>query len=659
MFLLFFCFNIFSQVVSSGNNAKAEDFLREFNLRGSVEKNKFEVADWRYATNVSSKEAIASLEAASLKYNAFLEEARLNASEFASLGELSEDFQRQLKLIRLSWTLSDPQDKKIKMRQIYSTTRVYDPETRMNLSLSPDLTNTMSNTYNAYSTLNLAWQGWRDAVGPEIKPLFEEYVELVNQRARENDFSNYGTFLRELHEVRNLPELVKTLWEDLEPFYKELHAYVRSKLSDHFPQSRGDSAIPAHVLGSMWADSWVGTYPLVKPYKRKPGLDATLPMREKNYTIEDMFRVAESFFVSLGFGELPGKFQERSMIRKPEGRDVECHSSAWDMFTQGSGKDVRIQQCTEVTQDWLVTTHREMAHVYYYMSFWDQPFIYRDSVDPAFYQAVGDMMSLFASKPQYLADVGLLKNYVHDDEGTEINALMKMALDNIAFLPFGYLMDQWRWGVFEGKIKPSEYNTEWWKLRTKYQGIKPPITRTEKDFDPGANYLIANDAKYVRSVLSKVLQFQFHKAACKAADFEGPLHQCSIYKSAAAGKKIRKMLQLGNSKPWSDTLKTLIDKRTVDARPMKEYFWPLYLWLRNERCTSKYKIGWPENQGPDGDPCVVPTTLPDTEVTMTPQDKKANSKAHGQCTGTAEKLIMTVFAALLCLNFQVNLVKSF
>ena len=342
MFLLFFCFNIFSQVVSSGNNAKAEDFLREFNLRGSVEKNKFEVADWRYATNVSSKEAIASLEAASLKYNAFLGEARLNASEFASLGELSEDFQRQLKLIRLSWTLSDPQGKKIKMRQIYSTTRVYDPETRMNLSLSPDLTNTMSNTYNAYSTLNLAWQGWRDAVGPEIKPLFEEYVELVNQRARENDFSNYGTFSRELHEVRNLPELVKTLWEDLEPFYKELHAYVRSKLSDHFPQSRGDSAIPAHVLGSMWADSWVGTYPLVKPYKRKPGLDATLPMREKNYTIEDMFRVAESFFVSLGFGELPRKFQERSMIRKPEGRDVECHSSAWDMFTQGSGKDVRL-----------------------------------------------------------------------------------------------------------------------------------------------------------------------------------------------------------------------------------------------------------------------------------------------------------------------------
>ncbi|KAJ7377735.1 hypothetical protein OS493_026871 [Desmophyllum pertusum] len=312
----------------------------------------------------------------------------------------------------------------------------------------------------------------------------------------------------------------------------------------------------------MWSQSWVNIYPLVEPYKGKSSLDVTKTMQDKNYTVEDMFQITESFFLSLGMEKLPEKFMEKSMIRKPEGREVECHAFANDMYvkTKDGGKDVRIRQCTEVTQSWLVTTHHEMGHIYYYLLFWDKPYIFRDSANPGFHEAVGDTMSLSVLHLNILFRLVCLTKYAHDKE-VDINALMKLALDDIAFLPFG-------------KIKPDAYNAEWWKLRTRYQGIKPPVERSEKDFDPGAKYHIPHDYQYIKYFISRVLQFQFHKAACKAAGFEGPLHQCSIYKSSDAGKKIREMLELGRSKPWPEALEKLTNQRTMDVGPLKEYYWP-------------------------------------------------------------------------------------
>jgi len=256
---------------------------------------------------------------------------------------------------------------------------------------------------------------------------------------------------------------------------------------------------------------------------------------------------------------------------------------------------------------------------------------------------VGDTLSLSVSTPQHLVKIGLLNNYVEDEEA-DLNSLMKMALEKVAFLPFGYLIDQWRWNVFDGKIKPSEYNNEWWRLRTRYQGIKPPVVRSENDFDPGAKFHIPNDVPYIRYFVSHVLQFQFHKAACKLAGFEGPLHQCSIYKSTEAGRKISEMLELGKSKPWPEALEKLTNRRTMDVGPMKEYFWPLYLWLRAQRCALNYTIGWPENPGPVYDPCVIPTTLPDTDSPTTQPIKGA---AHAWSLNTAGTLIIALLFVLV------------
>ena len=348
MFLLALCLTGLAQIVSAETNVKVREFLSEFNRRAPIEKNKRELAVWKYINNVTSDEAIAEKKTASLKFSRFLEEEHENARKFGSLENLPEDLQRQIKLIRVSGSLKDIQkrerfeDIKIEMGTIYSATRVYDLKTGRNLSLSPDLTKIMASS-RQYDRLKFAWQNWRDAVGPKLRPLYKEYVELANEGAKDNNFSDYGAFWRESYEVDNLPELVRTLWRDLEPFYKELHAYVRFQLAKHFPQVQEKYAIPAHLLGNMWAQSWVEIYPLVEPYNNRSSLDVTKTMEAKNKTVEDMFGLTESFFRSLGMEKLPKKFLERSMIRKPEGRVVGCHASAWDMYskTADGEKDVR------------------------------------------------------------------------------------------------------------------------------------------------------------------------------------------------------------------------------------------------------------------------------------------------------------------------------
>ena len=348
MFLLKLCLISLTHVVLAETNSKAVEFTTEFNNRALLERNKLEIASWRYSCNVSSAEAAEEKKAVTLAFEEFLEQERRKAKEFINNEELSEDLQRQIKLIRVSATLNNLQKRrrlteiKIQMQKIYSASQVYDYATKKNLSLSPDLTNIMANS-SRYATLLYAWLDWRNTVGPKLRPLFEEYVNLTNEGARDNGYTNYGAFWRAPYEVKNLPGLVKSLWKDLEPFYQELHAYVRSQLARSYPHVRENDAIPAHLLGNMWAQNWVAIYPLVEPYKDRSSLDVTQSMRKKNFKVEDMFNLTEKFFLSLGMEKLPKTFLQMSMFRKPKGRDVECHPSAYDMYskTEDGEKDVR------------------------------------------------------------------------------------------------------------------------------------------------------------------------------------------------------------------------------------------------------------------------------------------------------------------------------
>ncbi|PIK47773.1 putative angiotensin-converting enzyme isoform X4 [Apostichopus japonicus] len=345
--------------------------------------------------------------------------------------------------------------------------------------------------------------------------------------------------------------------------------------------------IGAAANGNMWAQSWSGLLDLVEPFPGKPSVDITPNLVSKGYTPLQMFQVSDEFFKSLGLIEMPEEFWNKSLIEKPtDGRTVVCHASAWDFLNQ---VDFRIKQCTDLTMDDFITIHHEMGHVEYFLQYKDQPVVYRDGANPGFHEAVGDVLALSVSTPVHLQAVDLLDEIAEDDEA-DINYLMSVALDKIAFLPFGYLMDLWRWDIFDGTTLPENYNRDWWKLRLDYQGIIPPTTRTETDFDPAAKYHIPADVPYIRYFISFVIQFQFHKSLCDAAGRTGPLYKCDIYESMEAGKLLGDMLKTGSSKPWPDAMEAITGQREMSALPLVEYFQPLIDWLEVEN--QGETLGW-------------------------------------------------------------------
>ncbi|MGH8308795.1 MAG: M2 family metallopeptidase, partial [Steroidobacteraceae bacterium] len=342
------------------------------------------------------------------------------------------------------------------------------------------------------------------------------------------------------------------------------------------------------LLGNMWAQQWNKIYDdILKPYPRASIESADRELQRQKWDAVRMARSAESFYTSIGFPQLPGTFWERSMLVKPRDREVLCHASAWDMEVPGED-DVRIKMCTKPTEEDLMTIYHELGHVYYYLWYRDLPYLFQDGAHDGFHEAVGDAVNLSVT-PAYLNRIGLVSPVKPSPEAI-INQQMKMAVDKIAFLPFGKLIDEWRWRVFSGEVKPESYNTAWWELRRKYQGVAPPVERTEKDFDPGAKYHIPGNTPYTRYFLSFILQFQFHKALCDAAGHKGPLHECSIFDNKEAGRRFGEMLALGQSQPWPDTFEKLTGTRQMDASAIIDYFQPLMGWLKEQNADQQ--CGW-------------------------------------------------------------------
>ena len=378
------------------------------------------------------------------------------------------------------------------------------------------------------------------------------------------------------------------LWSQVKPLYDQMHCYARGRLQKKYGADKvaARKPIPAHLLGNMWAQQWNKIYgDILKPYPNASIETADRGLRENHWDAERMTRSAENFYTSVGFPALPGGFWKRSMLTRPRDREVVCHPSAWDM---NNGDDVRVKMCMQPNEEDLYTIYHELGHVYYYLSYRDQPSIFRAGAHDGFHEAIGDTVNLSVT-PGYLNRIGLVSAVKPSNEAI-VNQQMKMAADKIAFLPFGKLIDQWRWKVFSGEIKPEDYNKAWWALRKQYQGVAPPVARSEADFDPGAKYHVPANVSYTRYFLSFILQFQFHKALCKAAGFKGPLHECSVYGNTAAGKRFAEMLQRGASEPWQDSMQKLTGTRQMDAAAIIEYFGPLMTWLKREN--RGQQCGW-------------------------------------------------------------------
>jgi peptidyl-dipeptidase A len=442
--------------------------------------------------------------------------------------------------------------------------------------------------------LKQVWKAWR-AVGAPMRQKYTRFIELQNKGAQELGFKDMGAMWRSKYDMppEQFSAEVERLWNQVRPFYESLHAYVRTRLIAQYGNQAAtkDGLIRADLLGNPWAQDWSNIYPVISKSSTGPGYDLTAILKQKRIDELGMVRYGENFFKSLGFAPLPQTFWERSLFIKPRDREVVCHASAWDIDAKD---DLRLKMCIQIRAEDFVTVHHELGHNFYQRAYNQQPFLFQDGANDGFHEAIGDTIALSIT-PDYLHQAGLLPTVPQSDD---IALLLGRALDKVAFLPFGLMIDQWRWKVMDGTLKPEDYNKGWWELREKYQGVVPPIARTETDFDPGAKYHVPANVPYTRYFLADILQFQFYRALCKEAGCTGPLHRCSFYNNKQAGEKFNAMLQMGQSKPWPEALKALTGETKMDAGAILEYFAPLKKWLDEQNAATGAQTGWKEPADP-------------------------------------------------------------
>ena len=549
-------------------------------------------ADWVKATYITEDTEALSAKADERAINATVELAK-QSTRFDRL-KLPDDLARKMKLLKVSLTLATPSDPKesaeltqiaSSMEGTYGKGKWCPPGKGKCLDIE-DIGRVMANSRDP-NELRDAWVGWH-AISRPMRKDYTRYVDLANKGARELGFKDDGAMWRSKYDMPpdEFAQELDRLWEQVRPLYVALHAYVRNRLREKYGSEvvPANGPIPVYLLGNLWAQEWENIYPLVAPQNASQGYDLTEILRNRNIDARQMVRYGERFFTSLGFDPLPETFWQRSLFVKPQDRDVVCHASAWDVDFVN---DLRVKMCIDITGEYFATIHHELGHNFYQRAYDQQPFLFRDSANDGFHEAVGDTIALSVT-PEYLVRIGLLDKA--PDTSGDIGFLLNKALEKVAFLPFGLLIDQWRWKVFSGEIPPEKYNQTWWDLKLRYQGVAPPAGRSEEDFDPGAKYHVAANVPYMRYFLADILQFQFHRALAQAAGCREPLYRCSIYGNKEAGKRLNAMLRMGLSRPWPDALEALTGQRQMDATAIRDYFAPLEKWL-DEQNKGK-PVGW-------------------------------------------------------------------
>jgi peptidyl-dipeptidase A len=552
-------------------------------------------AGWIYSTNITR-----DTEDLNARTNELLIDATKRLAKEAAkydTAQVSADERRQLNLLKLSLELVTPADSKeaeevTKLASGLEATYgkgkwCKDPQKPATCADIEKITDILAKSRNE-PEIREAWEGWHTISIPMRKD-YTRFVELANKGAKELGFADTGAMWRLKYDMPAdaFTTEVDRLWAQVRPLYLSLHAYVRMKLHQKYGNAvPADGPIPAHLLGNIWAQEWGNILDLVSAGSADAGYSLTRTLEQRKTSPVDMVKMGERFYTSLGFAPLPNTFWERSLFVKPKDREVVCHASAWDI---DYADDIRIKMCIDATEEDFSTIHHELGHNFYQRAYKDLPVLFRDSANQAFHEAIGDTIALSVT-PEYLVKIGLLDKA--PDASRDIGLLLSRALDKVAFLPFGLVIDQWRWDVFSGKVGPSDYNKAWWERRLKYQGIAPSSPRGEEFFDPGAKYHVPANYSYTRYFLAHILQFQFHRELSKIAGCTTPLHRCSIYDSKAAGAKLEAMLKMGTSKPWPDALEAMTGSRQMDATAIIDYFAPLKTWLDEQVANGKAKSGW-------------------------------------------------------------------
>jgi peptidyl-dipeptidase A len=571
----------------------AKQFIDDVNktlLRLSLESSQ---ADWVANTYITDDTQALTARAGQV----YIDTAARYAKEAVKFDKVDvpPDVRRQLNLLKVSLVMVNPTDPKegeeltkitAGLNATYGKGKWCEDPAKKDKCLNiDDITKIMAENRDE-KRLRQVWEGWQ-TVAPPMKKDYARFVELSNKGAKEMGFADSGALWRAKYDMPP-DEFIKELdrlWEQMRPLYLSLHAYVRMKLHEKYGDVvPANGPIPAHLLGNIWAQDWSNIYPLVKPANADAGYSLTDILKSRNTNAKDMVHYGERFYTSLGFAPLPPTFWERSQFTRPRDREVVCHASAWDI---DQVEDLRIKMCIEPTAEDFNTIHHELGHNFYQRAYDQLPYLFRDSANDGFHEAIGDTIALSVT-PEYLVKIGLLDKA--PDASRDIGLLMSRALEKVAFIPFGLLIDQWRWKVFSGEVKPENYNKAWWDLRLKYQGIAPVTVRGEEFFDPGAKFHVPANVPYTRYFLADILQFQFHRALAKTAGCTTALHRCSIYTSKEAGQRLNAMLSMGLSRPWQDALEAIAGSKQMDATAIIDYFAPLKTWLDEQ--TKGKPVGW-------------------------------------------------------------------
>ena len=527
-----------------------------------------------------------------------LERSR-EAASFDGL-DTSKENQRMLNILKSSFVMPPPLDEELASELSEITTSLeamygsgeycFDDEECYDLEAFESI---IDNSRDPKELLR-AWEGWHE-IGKPMKPMYMRMVDIGNQGSVDLGYEGLSDLWFSKYDMPAEDFLDDTdrVWSEVKPLYDALHCHVRAKLNEHY----GDEVIsktgplPVHMLGNMWGQSWSNIYDLV--YEEKPDskyIDVTKIINEKSLSEIEMVEYAEDFFISMGFKPLPKTFWERSLFVKPRDRSVVCHASAWNL--DPANNDLRIKMCIEKNEEDFITIHHELGHIFYYQAYNHIPTVFQAGANDGFHEAFGDLLTLSIT-PDYLVDIG----FISEDDAEEakqdpIGLLMKQALDGVVIVPWALMLDKWRSGVFDGEIDESNLNSSWWSLREEYQGINTSYERSENYFDPGAKYHIPGNTPYTRYYLASIMQYQFHEALCNLIDYDGYLHECSIYGNKEAGDKIITTMAMGQSLPWQDAFENLTGSRQLSGKSIMNYYAPLKEWLDEEN--KNRTCGWSE-----------------------------------------------------------------
>ena len=579
--------------------APTADQAREFIAR--VEKDLFDFsvisgrAAWINATYITDDTDALNAYFGTIGTEKTIEYAK-EAARYLNTPGLDPDTVRKLNILRTALVLPAPStpgaaaelnDIATKLQSMYGKGRA----TLNGKAITGDEAEDQMGKLRDPEKLKEVWTSWHNNVGRPMRQDYARMIAIANQGAKELGFTDTGALWRSNYDMtpEQFAQMYDRLWSEVKPLYDQLHCYTRTKLNQKYGASVQPATGPirADLLGNMWAQEWGNIYDIVAPKGAGDiGYDLTKLLEAKKKTPLDMFKTGEAFFSSLGFAPLPESFYTRSQITRPRDREVICHASAWDIDNKD---DLRIKMCTRVSADDFVTIHHELGHNYYQRAYNQLPYLYLNGANDGFHEAIGDMVALSIT-PEYLVQIGLLDRSKVPSAEKDVGLLLRQAMDKVAFLPFGLLVDKWRWGVFNGSITPANYEQGWVGLKQQYQGIVPPVPRTEADFDPGAKFHVPANVPYARYFLARILQFQFYKAACDISGWKGPLHRCSFYGNKEVGRRLNAMLALGASRPWPEALQAFTGTSEMSGKPMLEYFAPLQSWLQEQNRGKQ--CGW-------------------------------------------------------------------